>query len=82
MFIVEALLSILLILVLIRISIGPTVWDRLAAYSSSTTKGIILLATISFLKQDTTFFNVEITLALLALASVAVITHFLEENNR
>lgn len=75
--IIEITLGILLILVIVRILIGPTVWDRLTAYSSATVKGILLLATFSFIEKDKTLFNVEITLALLSLASIAVISHFL-----
>ncbi len=74
----EYVLLILAFVPIYRLVKGKTVWDRIAGFSSATTKIAIFLAFIGFLEHDYMIY-VAIVMVLFSLGSVGVLSHFLEE---
>ncbi len=75
----EFLFLVIAILPLYRLLKGPTVWDRVVGFSSSTTKSAVLLAVLGFAENMEYLIYVALVMSLLSLGTVAVLSHFLEE---
>jgi multicomponent Na+:H+ antiporter subunit F len=81
-FIVLAVLALLLVGAMVRIVIGPTIWDRLLGFSLVSAKivmGIIIFA--SFL-QRTFLLDIAIVYSLLGFIGSVLIARYLEQRRR
>jgi len=67
------------ILPLYRLLRGPTVWDRVVGFSSSTAKFAVLLAALGFMKNMEYLIYVSLVMILLSLGTIVVLSHFMEE---
>ena len=82
MSIVEALLSLSLLLLFFRLWKGPTPWDRLLAYNSASNRAVLILAVASIAFGEPAFLDVAITYAALSFLGVVILSRFLERGGR
>ena len=76
--IVEAFLSLALLLLFFRLWRGPTPWDRLLAYNSASNRAVLILAVASIAFGEPVFLDVAITYAALSFLGVVILSRFLE----
>ncbi|UCF09424.1 MAG: pH regulation protein F [Candidatus Bipolaricaulota bacterium] len=74
----EALVAASLVVVLVRLVIGPSLWDRLMAYNSASNRGIVIMAIFAVVTDKPLLLDVSIVYALLSYLGVVVLSRFLE----
>ncbi len=73
-----AVLGLLLVGSLIRVVIGPTVWDRLLGLNLVTAKIVMAIVTTAFLLDRTFLIDVAIVYSLLGFIASVLIARFIE----
>ena len=76
--VVEAVLALALVLVLYRLWVGPTPWDRLLAYNAASNRAVLILAVVSIAFTEPLFLDVAITYAAVSFLGVVILSRFLE----
>ena len=76
--IIMIILAILSLFTLIRIFLGPTIWDRLLGMNLLSSKIIILIALYSLLMEKSYLLDIAIVYALLGFISITFIARFVQ----
>jgi multicomponent Na+:H+ antiporter subunit F len=71
-----------LILIFIRLAIGPTIEDRIVALDLLTTNAISFVAVYAIQNKTTTFLDVGIIVALLSFLGTVAFAYYLERSTR
>ncbi len=77
-----AVLGLLLVGSLIRVVIGPTVWDRLLGLNLVTAKLVMAIVTFAFLLDRTFLLDVAIVYTLLGFIASVLIARFIERKGQ
>ena len=77
-----AVLGLLLVGSLIRVVIGPTVWDRLLGLNLVTAKLVMAIVTFAFLLDRTFLLDVAIVYSLLGFIASVLIARFVERKGQ
>ncbi|GAB6089338.1 monovalent cation/H+ antiporter complex subunit F [Spirochaeta dissipatitropha] len=83
-FLVYALLGLIILLVvsLVRIIIGPTIWDRLLGMNLVTTKIVMAIAVLAVLMNRSFLIDVAIVYSLLGFIASILIARFIEKKGQ
>lgn len=79
MFYYLAILSLLGVLVIIRMILGPTIWDRLLAFNQLSTKIVIGMVFYSIITSQTFLLDIAIVYTLFSFISSVLIARFVKE---
>ena len=74
----SAVLLVTLAVVLFRLFLGPTPWDRLLAYNSASNRVAVLLATAGVVLKQSAYLDVAIVYAALSFLGVVILARFME----
>ncbi len=77
-----AALALLLLASMVRIVLGPTVWDRLLGMSLVTSKIVMAIAVLAVLMERTFLVDVAIVYALLGFVASVLIARFIEKKGK
>ena len=77
-----AALAMLLLASMVRIVLGPTVWDRLLGMSLVTSKIVMAIAVLAVLMERTFLVDVAIVYALLGFVASVLIARFIEKKGK
>ncbi len=75
-------LTVLLIASLVRIIIGPTIWDRLLGMNLVTTKIVMAIAVLAVLMERSFLIDVAIVYSLLGFIASILIARFIEKKGQ
>jgi len=75
-------LAVLLLASMVRIVLGPTVWDRLLGMNLVTTKIVMAIAVLAVLMDRTFLVDVAIVYALLGFVASVLIARFIEKKGK
>ncbi len=75
-------LTILLLASLVRIIIGPTIWDRLLGMNLVTTKIVMAIAVLAVLMNRSFLIDVAIVYSLLGFIASILIAQFIEKKGQ
>lgn len=75
-------LTILLMASLVRIIIGPTIWDRLLGMNLVTTKIVMAIAVLAVLMERSFLIDVAIVYSLLGFIASILIARFIEKKGQ
>ncbi len=75
-------LAVLLLASMVRIVLGPTVWDRLLGMNLVTTKIVMSIAVLAVLMERTFLVDVAIVYALLGFVASVLIARFIEKKGK
>ena len=75
-------LTVLLIASLVRIIIGPTIWDRLLGMNLVTTKIVMAIAVLAVLMNRSFLIDVAIVYSLLGFVASILIARFIEKKGK
>jgi len=75
---VEAVLAVALGLLVYRLWVGPTSWDRLLAYNAASNRAVLILAVASVALGEPVFLDVAIPYAAVSFLGVVILSRFLE----
>lgn len=83
-FLVYALLGLIILLVvsLVRIIIGPTIWDRLLGMNLVTTKIVMAIVVLAVLVNRSFLIDVAIVYSLLGFIASILIARFIEKKGQ
>ena len=81
-YIVMPLLSISILLVFIRLLIGPSIEDRIVSFDILTSIAIAFLSVFAAKTSETTIIDIGIILALLAFLGTVAFAYYLERRTR
>jgi multicomponent Na+:H+ antiporter subunit F len=76
------IIGISLLLIFVRLAIGPTIADRIVALDLIAANVIGFVAVYGIAAQSTTFLDVGITLALIAFLGTAAFAYYLERRSK
>jgi len=76
------IITILIVIMSLRIFIGPTVWDRLLGFNIVLSKILMLIVLFSVLFNKTYLLDIAITYALIGFISTLFIARFLKDRGR
>lgn len=76
------MIGVSLILIFVRLSIGPTIEDRIVALDLLAANAIGFVAVYSIQKKTTTFLDVGIIVALLAFLGTVAFAYYLERRTK
>jgi len=71
-----------LIIYLIRVIIGPTIWDRLIGFSLISSKIVLLIVVYASINETSYFLDFAIVYALLGFICITFITIFLRSRTK
>ena len=77
-----AALAVLLLASMVRIVLGPTVWDRLLGMNLVTSKIVMAIAVLAVLMERTFLVDVAIVYALLGFVASVLIARFIEKKGK
>lgn len=75
-------LAVLAVVSVIRIIIGPTVWDRLMCFNLLASKASILIVLYAALSERTFLLDFALTFVLLGFISVVFIANFVQKRGK
>jgi len=76
------ILAVAVVFTLIRILIGPTVWDRLLAFNLLSSKLIVIIVMCAIIFEKHYLLDIAITYALLGFVSTLFIARFVKDRGR
>lgn len=76
------LLVIAMFVTVIRMIIGPTVWDRLLALNLISAKTILLLATYGVYKENTLLLDISMSYAIIGFIGITLLSGFIQRGGR
>lgn len=76
--IVELLLLLSCLCLLLRLSAGPTAWDRLLAYNSASNRVVVVIGVVGVATGQAVYIDVAITYAAISFLGVVILARFME----
>lgn len=76
------LLVIAMFATVIRMIIGPSVWDRLLALNLISAKTILLLAVYGVYKENTLLLDISISYGIIGFIGIALLSGFIQQGGR
>jgi len=76
------IITILIVIMALRIFLGPTVWDRLLGFNIVLSKILMLIVLFSVIFNKTYLLDIAITYALIGFISTLFIARFLKDRGR
>lgn len=76
--IVVIALLVTLVLFMVRVLLGPTVYDRILALNAIGTQTLLLIATLGYLTKRPEFLDIALVYALINFVSVIAVTRFVK----
>ncbi|MCK5129461.1 MAG: pH regulation protein F [Clostridiales bacterium] len=73
------LLSAFIAILIIRMIIGPTIWDRLLAFNVISSKVVMLICAFALFTQKTYILDIAISFTLFSCISTVLIARFVKE---
>lgn len=67
-----------MILVSVRMLLGPTIWDRLLTFNAISAKVILCIVCLSIFLEDVHILDISFTYALLGFSGTVLIARFIE----
>ncbi len=77
--ILYVVLSALIIVSLIRLFLGPTIWDRLLAFNVISSKVVMLIVAVALFTEKTYILDVALSFTLFSFIATVLIARFVKE---
>lgn len=74
-----AVIGILVIFVIIRMVLGPTIWDRMLTFNQLSSKIVISMVFFSILSKQTFLLDIALVYTLFSFVATVLIAHFVKE---
>lgn len=74
-----AFIGILSIFVIIRMVMGPTIWDRMLTFNQLSSKIVISMVFYSILSKQTFILDIALVYTLFSFVATVLIAHFVKE---
>lgn len=76
---VITLLSIFIVLFIVKMFIGPTIWDRLLCFNIISSKVVMLIVAFALFTEKTYILDIALTFTLFSFISTVLIARFIKE---
>ena len=74
-----ALLAAFIAITLVRLFMGPTIWDRLLAFNAISSKVVMLIVAFALFTEKTYILDIAITFTLFSFIATVLIARFIKE---
>ncbi len=71
-------LGISMLVLSIRVILGPTIWDKLLVFNTISSNIVVLIICLAIINENTYFYDIGITYAILGFCTTVLIARFIE----